>query len=53
MGTTFEELLNQFCAARDANYRDEPERNEARLDNMESTLQSMLELLRDGRGRSQ
>lgn len=41
-------LLKQLVATRDANdYRSEPDRNEARLDMIESILQSVLEKLRD------
>lgn len=47
MGSTFESLLESFIAARDIDYRTDPERDEGRLQVMESTVQAMLELLRD------
>jgi hypothetical protein len=47
MGSTFGSLLELFVAARDIEYRTDPERDEGRLQIMESTVQAMLELLRD------
>lgn len=47
MGNTFGSLLEQFVSYRDAEYRDDVEAAECRLNMMESTLQAMLELLRD------
>lgn len=47
MGQSFEDLLEQLVDARDAKYRDEPERDEARLRTLESVMQTMLEKLRD------
>jgi hypothetical protein len=47
MGSTFGSLLESFVAARDIEYRTDPERDEGRLQVMESTVQAMLELLRD------
>ncbi len=47
MGTDFSTLLQQLVDVRDAEYRSEPERYDARLNSMEGILQAMLELLRD------
>jgi hypothetical protein len=47
MGETFEDLLNRLCDARDAEYRTDPDRDEARLNSLESVVQTMLEKLRD------
>jgi hypothetical protein len=47
MGTSFANLLQQLVDARDAEYRSNPERDAARLDAMESILQTTLEMLRD------
>jgi hypothetical protein len=47
MGSTFASLLETLIAVRDAEWDDDPQRNEARLDAVESTLQTMLEMLRD------
>lgn len=45
---TFGELLNMLVTIRDRrDYRDDPERDEARFNAMESIMQSMLEKLRD------
>lgn len=48
MGGTFEGLLNDFIKARDAEYHgDHLAREAARIDNLERTMQAMLEKLRD------
>lgn len=47
MGTTFEALLDQLVDFRDRQFRSEPERDRARIENFESILQAMLEKLRD------
>jgi len=47
MGSTFSSLLDSFIAVRDAEYRDDIERDEARIQSIESTIQAMLELMRD------
>jgi len=50
MGSTFQSLLDSFIQALDAEYRNDPDRYAARLDNIESTVQQMLEMLRDRLG---
>jgi len=48
MNHSFNELLMQFIYVRDyEDYRSDPEREKARLESLESTVQGMLELLRD------
>ena len=47
MGSTFGSLLESYIAIRDAEYRSDPEEASARIESMESTIQAMLELLRD------
>jgi len=48
MGSTWESLLKDLISTRDRNdYRSEPERDEARRDNLECIVQTMLEKLRD------
>jgi hypothetical protein len=47
MGKSFQDLLDSLVAARDIDYRTDPERAEGRLEVLESTMQGMLELLRD------
>jgi hypothetical protein len=47
MGSTFQQLLDSFVEARDAQYRDDNEMMEARFRNVESTIQAILEKLRD------
>ena len=45
---TYASMLDQLVEARDSgHYRSDPERNEARVNAMESILQTMLEKLRD------
>jgi len=48
MDTSWERLLQVLVVGRDANYRTEPERDQARRDNLEWIVQIMLEKLRDG-----
>jgi hypothetical protein len=47
MGSTWESLINALIDGRDADYRTEPERDQARRDNLEWIVQTMLEKLRD------
>lgn len=47
MGQSFEDLLNKLIAIRDAEYPGDPERNEARLNALESIMKTVLEKLRD------
>jgi hypothetical protein len=47
MGHTFQSLLDEFCRVRDAEYRDDPEQDAARMDSIEYTIQAMLEMMRD------
>ncbi len=42
-----ESLRKQFLEARNDRYRTDPEWHAARLDNLEYTVQAMLEMLRD------
>jgi hypothetical protein len=45
---TWEELLKALVAVRDSNlHRSEPEHDEARRDNLEFVVQTILEKLRD------
>lgn len=44
---SYADLLTRLVDARDYQYRTDPERNEARLQSLESIVQSMLEKLRD------
>ena len=52
MGTTYQDLLDELIHARDAHYRDDVQREDAIKEMMLSVMQSMLELLRDGRGKT-
>jgi hypothetical protein len=47
MGSTYASLLNVLVEFRDRQFRNEPDREEARIDMLESTLQAVLEKLRD------
>ncbi len=48
MGSTWESLLKALVDCRNRNdFRSEPERDEARRDNLEWIVQTMLEKLRD------
>jgi hypothetical protein len=47
MGASWESLLRALVEVRDRNYRSDPERDEARRDNLEWIVQTMLENLRD------
>jgi len=47
MGSSYSSLLDMLIEARDADYRSDPERNEARLNMIESVMQTLLEKLRD------
>jgi len=48
MGFTWESLLKALVDCRDSNlYRSEPEHDQARRDNLEFIVQTMLEMLRD------
>ena len=47
MSETWEGLLEDLVAARNGDYRSDPERNEARLNAIEYIVQTMLEKLRD------
>lgn len=44
---TWDDLLQMLVEARDGTYRDDPERDAARLATVGSVMQSMLEKLRD------
>lgn len=44
---TYRELIEQLVAARDGDYRSDPERHEARFAAMDSILLALLEKLRD------
>lgn len=44
---TFQSMLDRLVEIRDAEYRNDPDRTAARIDSMESILQSILEKLRD------
>lgn len=44
---SYEDMLTRLVDVRDADYRSDPERHAARLDSLESIMQSMLEKLRD------
>lgn len=46
MGTTYQGLLDSLVAFRDQEFRSDPEREAARIDMLESTIQAMLEKLR-------
>lgn len=50
MGSAWESLLEALIKGRDAIYRNEPERDTARRDNLEWIVQRMLEKLRDQEG---
>lgn len=47
MGITFEGLLKVLVEFRDVQFRSEPERDAARIENLEYVIQTMLEKLRD------
>lgn len=48
MGSTWESLLRALVECRDSDrYRSEPEHDQARRDNLEWIVQTMLEKLRD------
>lgn len=47
MGSTWQSLLDQFVHVRQAEYRDENDREEALIDQMVYTVQTILEKLRD------
>lgn len=47
MGSTWEGLLKELVECRDRDYRTEPERDEARRNNLEWIVQTILEKLRD------
>ena len=47
MGSTFESILHSLICFRDIEFRSDPEREAARIQMLESTIQAMLELLRD------
>lgn len=47
MGESFGDLLDRLIEVRDGSYRSEPERIEHLADTVVSTLQTMLEKLRD------
>jgi hypothetical protein len=47
MGASWESLLRSLVEVRDGLYRSEPDRDEARRDNLEWIVQAMLEKLRD------
>jgi hypothetical protein len=47
MGSTWESLLETFIEVRDRQYRSDPDRDAARLDNLEFIMQRILEKLRD------
>ncbi len=53
MGSTWESLLDDLHEVRTSGqYRDDVERREHLIETMAFTLQTMLEMLRDGRGQS-
>lgn len=47
MESTWEDLLNEIITARNADYRDDVQRREARYDSLEYVVITMLEKLRD------
>lgn len=47
VGSTFGSLLESFIAVRDADIENDADLETTRILNMESTMQAMLELLRD------
>ena len=49
MGQSWEDILEWFCRRRDDAYRTDPERDAARLDNVESAVQAILEKMRDAK----
>lgn len=49
MGSTWQSLLEEFVRVRSAQYRNVPEEAAARMENIEYTLQTILEKLRDER----
>lgn len=50
MGSDWQDLLNELITARNADYRDDIERREARYDSLEYVVLTMLEKLRDAEG---
>lgn len=50
MGSTWQSLLDEFVRVRQASYRDENDREEALIEQMAYTMQTILEKLRDERG---
>ena len=49
MGQSWKDILEWFCRRRDDAYRNDPERDAARLENVESAVQAILEKLRDAK----
>ena len=47
MGQTFQGLLDYLVVVRDADYRSDREREQARLESLDYVAQKMLEMLRD------
>ena len=47
MGNTFASILEAFVEYREREYREDAERDAVRLEAIESTLQALLEKLRD------
>ena len=50
MGMSWEDLLNEFVRVRDADYRNDVDRQLAMSEMTQFVIQTMLEMLRDGRG---
>lgn len=47
MGNTWQFLLTQFARSRNQDFRSDPERQEALIEQIASTMQATLEKLRD------
>ena len=47
MGSTWQKLLDNFARVRQAEYRNENDREEALIEEMAYTIQTILEKLRD------
>lgn len=47
MGHTFQSLLDQFCEIRGKQYRTDADEADARMESIEYTIQTLLEMLRD------
>lgn len=47
MGQSFDDLYQEFCDVLNADYRSEPEHQEALIRAMAGTMKTMLEKLRD------